>query len=136
MSFLPPTVSVATYNIQGKDELCPPTTKEAAFAPFQICLSYFKDTKANPDEKDKEDYNLQDNKEDMQVIDDVGGSASDFSIHDDIISNHSGSDFEEMSSVSDSVSRSRSNTPMSGSSHSRSRSGSKASSGEFHISNY
>ncbi len=68
----------------------------------------------------------------MQVIDDVGGSASDGASphNDDVISNHSGSDFEEMSSVDDSASRSRSNTPMSGS-RSRSRSGSRASSGKF-----
>ena len=62
----------------------------------------------------------------MQVIDDVG--ASDGSVRhgdDDVISRHSGSDFEDMSSFSGSFSRSRS--PLSRGS--RSRSGSAGSSG-------
>ena len=83
------------------------------------------ESKGSAEEKE---YNLQDNKEDMQVIDDVG--ASDGSVHngdeEDILSHHSGSDFEEMSSVSGSFSRSRSRSL---SSRSRSRSGSRASSG-------
>lgn len=80
---------------------------------------------------DDKDYNLQDNKEDMQVIDDVGASASDASGHDeeDILSHHSGSDIEEMSSLSGSFSGSKS--PMSGLSRSRSRSASGGSSGMF-----
>ena len=93
-----------------------------------ICLSLTltSETKAAPDDKG---YNLQDNKDDMQVIDDVG--ASDGSVHhdDDILSRHSGSDFENMSSVSGSFSRSGS--PLSDRSWSRSRSVSGGSSGTF-----
>lgn len=86
------------------------------------------EAKAAPDEKG---YNLQDNKDDIQVIDVVEGSASDGSVHndDDVLSRHSGSDFEEMSSRSGSFSRSKS--PLSGRSWSRSRSFSGGSSDSF-----
>ena len=79
--------------------------------------------------QDDKGYNLQDNKDDMQIIDDVGASDSSMHHDDDILSRHSGSDFEDMSSNSGSFSRSMS--PMSGHSWSRSRSVSGGSSGNF-----
>eukprot|EP00794_Sanderia_malayensis_P007822 gene7822-8671_t len=89
-----------------------------------------KDDAQPSDANDKHvEVDLQDNKDDMQVIDDVAES-DDLHDSDDVISNHYASGFEDMSSISGSISRSRSRTPMS-SSRSRSRSGSKASSDSF-----
>lgn len=79
---------------------------------------------------DDKEYNLQDNKEDMQIIDDVEASTSDGSgLNEDDILSHAGSDIDDLSSMSGSFSRSKS--PLSGRSRSRSRSASRGSSGKL-----